>query len=107
MNNMFELELLAAEVEAFIQESVAGAQPVQKYGGTLFTVTPDINESQFCGVFIYKKHVQISFSKGAFLHDSRGVLNGSGKLRRHLNFTSMEQLDIDTLAELLTEAAAL
>jgi hypothetical protein len=86
---------------------VPSAQPVLKYGGKLFTVTPEINESQFCGVFIYKHHVQISFSRGALLHDRRGILSGNGKRRRHLNFTSLELLDLDYVAELLEEAVEL
>jgi hypothetical protein len=51
--------------------------------------------------------VQISFSHGAFLHDRRGILSGNGKRRRHLNFTSLELLDLDYVAELLEEAVVL
>ena len=103
----YELQLLAEEVEAFIQETVPAAESISKYGGKLFTLTPQINESQFCGVFIYTNHVQLSFSKGAFLSDPDRLLSGSGKLRRHLNMKTLEQLDMDAVAALLTEAVTL
>ena len=104
---MIEIASLGQEVEAFILETVTDAQPVKKYGGTLFTLTPQINESQFCGVFLYKAHAQVSFSQGARLCDPQGVLLGQGKYRRHWNFATLEALDLDYLAKLLKQAAAL
>lgn len=103
--SFLELESFASELENLIQSTVAGAVPVKKYGGTLFTIQPEVNESQFCGVFIYKEHVQISFSNGAQLTDTKGVLKGSGKYRRHINFTCFDDLEVKYLAKLLKQAA--
>ncbi len=52
---------------------------VAKYGGTLYTLKPDLKKGQFCGVFPYKAHVQLSFAQGASLDDPDGLLEGGGK----------------------------
>lgn len=98
---------LADELEAFIMESIPKSDTVKKYGGTLFTLKPNEKEGQFCGVFIYKQHVQLSFSKGAELTDTKGLLTGSGKLRRHVNLQSLEQVNLKELKKLLRQAATI
>jgi len=96
---------LADELEAFIQSVVPGSVSVNKYGGRLFTLKPEEKEGQFCGVFIYKAHVQISFSKGAHITDEKNILLGDGKLRRHVNFNSIDDVDDSDLSKLLVEAS--
>jgi len=49
---------LAKGPEEFIRRVVPASQTVSKYGGTLLTLKPEEKEGQFCGVFIYKEHVQ-------------------------------------------------
>jgi len=97
----------AEELEAYIQNVIPKSIPVRKYGGTLFTLKPEEKEGQFCGVFIYKTHVQISFSKGAYITDTKNILSGSGKLRRHVNFKSMEDVNDKELKKLLVQASKL
>jgi hypothetical protein len=58
-----------------------------KYGGFLFSA-----EKPFCGIFSYAKHVSLEFGEGASLPDKFKVLEGEGKLRRHIKLTSV--LDI-------------
>jgi len=98
---------LAEEIEACIRSTVPNCSSLSKYGGTLFTLKPEEKEGQFCGVFIYQKHVQISFSKGAQIVDPKNLLSGTGKLRRHINFKSMEDVEETDLAELLISASKL
>ena len=106
-NDALSLIGLAEELEAFIQSAVPMCQTVKKYGGTLFTLKPEEKEGQFCGVFIYKKHVQISFSKGAEISDPNNLLSGTGKLRRHINFNSIEDIEENDLKTLLIQASKL
>lgn len=96
---------LAGELEAFIQHTIPESVTVSKYGGTLFTLKPEEKEGQFCGVFIYKQHVQISFSNGALLDDPKKLLGGSGKLRRHINFKSISDVDNADLKSLLIQSS--
>ena len=49
------------------------------YGGFMFTAP-----AQFCGVFAYTEHTSIEFGRGCELTDPDRVLEGSGKLRRHI-----------------------
>jgi hypothetical protein len=60
-----------------------------KYGGILFAA-----DKAFCGIFSYTKHVSLEFSDGAALPDKHKVLEGDGKLRRHIKL--MVQDDIAT-----------
>ena len=105
--NALSLMGLAEELEAFIRSTIPKCHSVAKYGGTLFTLKPKEKEGQFCGVFIYNKHVQISFSRGVDVYDPKKLLLGSGKLRRHINFTSIEDVKQKDLKNLLVSASKL
>ncbi|GLQ31346.1 DUF1801 domain-containing protein [Litoribrevibacter albus] len=96
---------LAEQLEDFIQTTVPSAEKVSKYGGVLFTLKPEQKEGQFCGVFIYKEHVQISFSLGAELDDPTGMLEGTGKRRRHVNFKDATDVNYDALEGLINQAS--
>ena len=106
-NKTLDLVAIANELEAFIQSCVPDSSSVSKYGGTLFTLKPEEKEGQFCGVFVYSAHVQLSFSNGPMLMDERKLLIGSGKHRRHVNFSSADQIDYLYLKELICQAAKL
>ena len=106
-DNVIEMTSLADELEDFIQQAIPKSTTVQKYGGTLFTLRPEEKEGQFCGVFLHKKHVQVSFSKGSELKDPKKLLSGTGKLRRHVNFTSADEIEFKDLEKLLKQAAKL
>ena len=105
--NIFDMTALADELEDYIRLVIPESETVKKYGGTLFTLKPEEKEGQFCGVFIYTKHVQISFSKGAMLKDPHDLLLGSGKYRRHLKFLSSDSIDFKKLEKLLKQASKL
>jgi len=96
---------IANELEEFIQSCIPNCSRVSKYGGTLFTLKPNAKEGQFCGIFVHSAHVQLSFSNGSQLTDIRKILEGSGKYRRHINFTSANQIDYDYLKVLICQAA--
>ena len=104
-NDALNLVALANELEAFIQSCVPDSSRVSKYGGTLFTLKPEEKEGQFCGVFVYSVHVQLSFSHGPQLKDERKMLKGTGKHRRHINFKSTEEIDYPYIKDLLCQAA--
>ena len=58
-----------------------------KYGGILFSA-----EKPFCGIFSYAKHASLEFGEGASLPDKFKVLEGEGKLRRHIKLTSTQDI---------------
>jgi len=55
------------------------------YGGIMFSLDKDIG-----GIFAYKKHVSLEFSDGYLLNDPDNILQGSGKLRRHLKLQTVD-----------------
>ena len=67
-----------------------------KYGGVLFGAP-----EHFSGVFTYTKHVSVEFGDGAQLTDKYRVLEGSGKLRRHIKLHQMSDIENKHLLEYL------
>lgn len=72
-----------------------------KYGGLLFSA-----RSPFCGVFSYERHVSLEFSRGATLPDPHQVLEGDGKLRRHIKLSKPGDLFKKNVREYLVLAHA-
>lgn len=74
-----------------LREIILGLSPSiseeVKYGGILFSAG-----SPFCGIFSYAKHVSLEFGAGASLPDKFNVLEGKGKLRRHIKISSTQQI---------------
>ena len=58
-----------------------------KYGGILFSA-----EMPFCGIFSYTKHVSLEFVAGTSLPDKFKVLEGKGKLRRHIKLSFSQDI---------------
>lgn len=70
-----------------------------KYGGILFAAN-----KPFCGIFSYSKHVSLEFGDGASLPDRNNVLEGKGKLRRHIKLISLEDIATKHVREYLALA---
>jgi hypothetical protein len=70
-----------------------------KYGGILFSAG-----QPFCGIFAYSKHVSLEFGAGASLPDKFKVLEGEGKLRRHIKLSSAQDIAEKHVAEYLVLA---
>ena len=102
-----EQHAIIERLDQLIRQSVPDVQTVQKYGGTLYTLRPAEKEGQFCGVFPYKDHVQLAFSNGTALTDPQQLLTGTGKLRRHVNVSALDQINAAGLTELLVNAVRL
>ncbi|TWU39546.1 DUF1801 domain-containing protein [Novipirellula artificiosorum] len=88
-----EKQKLIELLDSLVMVAVPKSTKVAKYGGTLYTLRPDEKEGQFCGVFPYKAHVQLSFAQGTLLDDPEELLEGSGKFRRHLTYQSLDDVD--------------
>ena len=50
-------------LDELVRKAAPKARTVPKYGGVLYTLKPEDKEGQFCGIFSYKNHVNLSFSK--------------------------------------------
>ncbi len=67
---------------------LGGISEEVKYGGILFA-----ERKPFCGIFSYAKHVSLEFSAGASLPDKHKVLEGDGKLRRHIKLVAVDDIE--------------
>ncbi|MBH9579174.1 DUF1801 domain-containing protein [Inhella proteolytica] len=89
-----DLHLVSAERHDLLQQvrTLAlglgpGIREELKYGGILFGA-----DAHFCGLFAYREHVSLEFSAGAALPDVHRVLEGAGKLRRHIKLRTAEDV---------------
>ena len=62
------------------------------------------NADHFIHLPVYTKYVNIGFSKGAFLQDPKGRLQGSGARIRHLRLIHAEDLDDPYVQDLIRQA---
>ncbi|MCD4665243.1 MAG: DUF1801 domain-containing protein [Bacteroidales bacterium] len=58
------------------------------YGGIMFFLNED-----FGGVFVYENHISFEFSYGYKFDDSKNLLEGKGKYRRHLKLRSLDDIE--------------
>jgi hypothetical protein len=103
--------LKTAIIEAVIalaQKARAGITIGAKYGGMVFLTDPDAPEAAGLagGVFGYKDHVSVEFSKGAQFQDPTGLLEGKGKMRRHVKLRSLGDIEDKDVAGFLAQALA-
>lgn len=80
-------------VRALVRKTIKPLAEEVKYGGILFA-----SGVQFGGVFAYKDHVTVEFSRGAAITDEFGHLEGSGKQRRHIRLASVAEIQAKHLA---------
>jgi hypothetical protein len=88
-------------VRALVARTLGPVTEEIKYGGILFTAGVP-----FGGVFTYKGHVSVEFSRCAGIHDTLGFLQGGGKGRRHTQQLCVGELSATQLAWQLPLALA-
>ena len=100
-------QALARRAEALIRGVMPGvvqvAWPKQKI--ISYGVGPKKMSEHFCYIGVFKKHINLGFYYGAELPDPEGLLQGTGKLLRHVKITGEEQVD-DPALQQLVEAAS-
>lgn len=92
---------LVQAVRTMVESQFPDVEEVVKYGGMSFS-----SGVQFCGVFAYKEHVSVEFGAGAKIQDSIGLLEGSGKGRRHIKLRAVADIDAKQLSAYLKLAHA-
>lgn len=58
----------------------------------------------FCHIPIYSNHFNLGFNKGTLLDDRHQILQGTGKLIRHISIKSISDFDNEKVKELLEQA---
>lgn len=80
---------------------------VRRLGGDVLELMHDgyatacIEKYPFVYVGVFKQHVNVGFYYGAELSDPAGLLEGTGKMMRHVKIRMDKQLDEDALQALV------
>ena len=69
-----------------------------------YGVGPKKMSEHFCHITFHKNHVNLGFNYGSELPDPEGLLQGSGKLLRHVKITTPEDLSNPALRRLVEAA---
>jgi hypothetical protein len=88
---------LVQSVRALAKKTLKSVDEEVKYGGILFSS----GGVQWGGVYAYKEHVTVEFSRGASIVDPHGLLEGSGKGRRHLKLKMVGDIGAKHVADYL------
>ena len=72
-----------------------------------FSFTGKPMKDGFCHVVTYRNSVNLGFNRGALLADPGGILEGSGKLIRHLRIKNHDDLDRPLVRRFLRAAIEL
>jgi len=81
-------EIIMAIRQLFLDASPDLGEDI-KYGGLVFLQSATL----IGGIFLYKNHLSIEFSNGAQFDDPEKMLDGKGKLRRHLKIFSLSDIE--------------
>jgi len=106
---MLDETVKAALTDAVIAQVKAIAPGVnlrQMYGGCVFELEPDVPKSRIGGVYAYRDHITVEFAKGAHLDDPYAVLEGGGKLRRHIKLRRLADVTDTHVCDYLDRAVS-
>ena len=83
-----EKHMLLEKLRRLIFETYPNMIERMQYGGILFSLNDDV-----AGLFAYTHHISLEFGHCATFNDPSNLLEGKGMYRRHLKFTSMEEIE--------------
>lgn len=69
----------------------------------VFSISEKLSDA-FCMIPIYTKHLNLGFNKGTLLEDPKEVLQGTGKLIRHIPIATMTDYRNVTVETLMQNA---
>ena len=102
-----DAEALSRQAKALIldvmPEIVEVAWPRQRIIG--YGVGPKKMSEQFCYIAVLKERINLGFYYGADLPDPASLMEGSGKMLRHVKISHSGQLENPALRELLVLAS--
>ncbi|MDV4169671.1 DUF1801 domain-containing protein [Rhodovulum sp. FJ3] len=94
-------------LEEMIIELAPDANLRPMYGGTVVELETDNPKSRIGGFYVYADYVSFEFANGVQFEDLDGVLEGTGKLRRHVKLRSTADVKTKTCKGFLDQAIAL
>ncbi len=104
-----ELSDLFQDLRSFILEKHPDSNELLYHTHALtavFTVSEKMSDG-FCLIPIYNKHLNLGFQKGTLLDDPHQLLQGTGKLMRHIPINSSADYRNEAVEQLLQAALEL
>ncbi len=99
-STLLERYEIVEEIRAvFLSENTEIDEDI-KYGGIVFNVSGEL----VGGIFLYKEHLSIEFSYGAQFDDPEKLLEGKGKMRRHLKILEKDELKTKNISFYISQA---
>jgi hypothetical protein len=102
-----DVQELAQKARALIQEIVPDAHEryYEKYSSLSYGSGTKMTEG-FVYIAPMKNRINLGFYRGAVLPDSDGLLEGTGKLLRHVKVFSVAELEKPAIRQLIIDAKA-
>ena len=94
---------VATELRAFFRKEAPLAREVMSYGLPMYVQT----KSAFAWLSPNQKGVSVGFREGVQLEDRHGLLRGTVKHARHVQVSSLEQLNRPALSDYIKQALKL
>lgn len=102
-----EVAALARQAKALLQDVMPNivevAWPKQNIAG--YGIGPKKMSEQFCYIGVYKTRINFGFYYGADLPDPENLLEGSGKMLRHIKISRPAQLETPAVRNLVVTAS--
>jgi len=98
---------LALKTRALVKEIVPDAQErVYEAYKTIGYGSGTKMDAMFCYIAPMKDRINLGFYRGTVLPDADGLLEGTGKLLRHVKVRSMAEVERPALRQLIADAVA-
>lgn len=102
-----EVQELALKAREMVQEIVPDVQEqVQEAYKTISYGSKTKVDGMFCYIAPLKDRINLGFYRGVVLPDANKLLEGTGKLLRHVKVRSMSELEQPALRQLIVDAVA-
>lgn len=101
-------DAIKAQIVEQLNEMIADLAPDASlrsmYGGTVIELEKDNPKSRVGGIYAYAGHVSLELAKGVSFDDPTRVLEGSGKLRRHVKLRNLQDIKTKCCEHFLQQA---
>lgn len=105
MDETIKLQIVDLLKELVIK-LVPDANMREMYGGLVIELETDVPKSRVGGIYVYVDYVSLELAKGISFYDPNDVLEGSGKLRRHVKLRNLGDLETKCCQAFLKQAVS-
>ena len=101
------IDAIRTELLELVAQVLPQASLREMYGGMVIELESGNPKSRIGGLFAYEAHGSLEFTHGSELPDPGGVLEGTGKNRRHIKLNMLSDVGAKDCAGFLRAATGL